>query len=70
MSNLNQWDIKQIIDVVSKGINSILMSKPDISDTELSDKAKTLVKIYQQILNELKEIDNGTLDFPIKDESK
>jgi len=70
MSNLNQWDIKQIIDVVSKGINSILMSKPDISDTELFGKAKTLVKIYQQILNELKEIDNGTLDFPIKDESK
>jgi len=70
MSNLNQWDIKQVIDVVSKGINSILMSKPDISDKELSDKAKTLVKIYQQIFSELKETDNGTLDFPIKDESK
>jgi hypothetical protein len=66
MTNLNQWDIKQIIDIVSKGLNSILMSKPDISDEDLQKKAKALLKIYQGVFSELKNPStNETLDFPV-----
>jgi hypothetical protein len=69
MNNLNQWDVKQIIDIVSKGLNSILMSKPDIPPEELEKKARVLVKIYIDVLNELKNPPaQETLDFPINDE--
>ena len=56
-NNLNQWEIKQIIDIVSKGINSILMGKPDTSNKELENKADALVKIYQKVFSNLKNPD-------------
>lgn len=52
---MTQWDIKQIIDVVSKGVNSVLMNNPKVEMKELRKIAKGLVKIYKKILDDLKE---------------
>ena len=51
---MTQWDIKQIIDVVSKGVNSVLMNNPRVEIKELRKTAKGLVKIYKKILDDLK----------------
>jgi len=51
---MNQWEIKQILDVVSKGVNSILMNKPDTDLKTLEKTAKGLTKIYSDLINSFK----------------
>lgn len=52
---MNKWEIKQIIDCVSKGVNSVLMntqSNPDIE--KLKELASDLTEIYISVLKRLK----------------
>lgn len=49
----NEWDRKQLMDIVSKGINSVLMQKPEVPISKLEELAKGLLKIYKQIHLEL-----------------
>ncbi|MEM5782492.1 MAG: hypothetical protein QXD43_04850 [Candidatus Aenigmatarchaeota archaeon] len=50
---MNKWDIKELIEVVSKGINSVLMAQPNTDLTKLNELAKGLLKIYTEIYQEL-----------------
>jgi len=70
--NYNQWEIKQILDIVSKGINSVIMNKPDIEISQLETLARNLVQIYSSILEDLKEEkkEKGLdVDIPVSDEN-
>jgi len=51
---MNKWEIKQIIDVVSKGVNSILMREGELKNLDvLREYAEGLTKIYTDILERL-----------------
>jgi hypothetical protein len=53
MSNFNQWENKQLIDVISKGVNSVLMNREPKAG-ELERISKELKEIYVGLLKELK----------------
>jgi len=52
---MNQWEIKQIMDVVSKGINSILIN-PDkkVTREDIEKWAEFLTETYIKVLERLK----------------
>lgn len=52
--NYNQWEIKQLLDIISKGVNSVLMTKPDTPPETLKILANTLLDIYEEILTKMK----------------
>ena len=49
---LNEWELKQLVDVVSKGLNSILMreGETETTDLRLQRLANTLESIYRRII--------------------
>ena len=52
---MDKWDVKQIFDAVSKGINTFLMSKNELpTEQELRALAEDLKQIYVNIIKELK----------------
>ncbi len=55
----NQWEIKEIVEVVSKGLNSVLMAKPDIPIDQLKKLAEELTCIYTDLHNKLKQPTNS-----------
>lgn len=55
--NYNTWEIKQILDVVSKGVNSYLMNAKKISLIKCEQLGKGLTQIYKDILADLKNPD-------------
>ena len=55
-TKLGPWELKQIIDIVSKGVNSVLMNSKEIPDKEtLKELAKGLTEIYVEMIENLKE---------------
>lgn len=52
--NDKKWEAKQLLDIVSKGVNSVLMQNPKTSLAELKTLAEGLTKIYAEILQDLK----------------
>jgi len=56
--NMNQWEIKQILDLTSKGVNSVLMHKEEVNQKELKGLAEFLVDLYSGIIADLKGEDN------------
>ena len=50
----DNWDRKLIIECVSKGINSILMQKPDVEIDRIKKIADFLTKLYIEKMEELK----------------
>jgi len=52
----NEWEVKQIIEVVSKAVNSVLMTKPETSITDIRPLANELMMLYAQMLKDLKEM--------------
>ena len=56
--NYTQWEIKQILDITSKGINSVLMNGKKIpSPIKLRQLGMFLTELYKEILGELKNPD-------------
>lgn len=51
---LNNFEIKQIIDVASKGINSVLMADPKATTAKLQKVGDFLVGFYRDKIAELK----------------
>ena len=52
---MDKWDVKQIFDAVSKGINTFLMSQNELpTEQELRALAEDLKQIYVNIIKELK----------------
>lgn len=55
MPKLNSYELRQIIDIVSKGINSVLMHSKEIPDKKtLNLLAENLTGIYTAMLRDLK----------------
>ena len=69
----NQWETKQILDIVSKGVNSVLMNRT-ASTAQLKKLANDLTDIYCEILEKLKggvkELSPSWTNPPTKAESE
>jgi len=71
MTNYSQWDIKQLLDIISKGLNSVLMTKPDTPPEQLKALAQSLLEIYSDILDTMKNqspTKSQELNFPEDEE--
>ena len=71
MTNYSQWDIKQLLDIISKGLNSVLMTKPDTPPEQLKALADALLEIYSDILDTMKNqspTKSQELNFPEDEE--
>ena len=55
--NYTQWDIKQLLDVISKGVNSYLMNTKSPSLIKCEQLGVGLLEIYKKILADLKNPD-------------
>ncbi len=67
----NNLDIKQLLDIISKGVNSVLMTKPDTPPEQLKVLAESLLEIYSDILNAMKNqssTKSQELNFPEDEE--
>ncbi len=61
---MNQWEIKQIIDVVSKGVNSLLMASEKMPPAEeLKKLSSVLCGIYVEMIANLKKTPTKHFDF-------
>lgn len=67
----NNLDIKQLLDIISKGVNSVLMTKPDTPPEQLKALADALLEIYSGILDAMKNqppTKSQELNFPEDEE--
>jgi|GEM_PF-4573265 len=67
----NNLDIKQLLDIISKGVNSVLMTKPDTPPEQLKALADALLEIYSDILDTMKNqspTKSQELNFPEDEE--
>jgi hypothetical protein len=61
----NEWEIKQILDVVSKGVNSVLMNSKSYSPKKLRQMGVFLMELYKELLDDMKtpqEIEEPIID--------
>ena len=66
-TKLGPWELKQIIDIVSKGVNSVLMNSKEVPDKDtLKTLAENLTEIYIGMIENLKEQKGEEVDVPIK----